>query len=225
MAKTATPAVATAAPLNGFAPAPMLPPVRNRRRPLAAAGIGLSLFVIGGLATAALVVSSGHKSAVIVVTHTVARGDVIGRGDLGVTSVGLGSGVTSVPAAQLASMIGLRAKADLTAGALLTPGTVTSELLPAKGQSVVGIALKANQLPSVDLMPGDRVGIVLTPKADDDAPLTAPDPVIATVVSVTKSDSSDLTTVNVTAADENARMLASMVATGRVALVLNSRAH
>lgn len=185
----------------------------------------MSLFVIGGLATAALVVSSGHKSAVIVVTHTVARGDVIGRGDLGVTSVGLGSGVTSVPAAQLASMIGLRAKADLTAGALLTPGTVTSELLPAKGQSVVGIALKASQLPSVDLMPGDRVGIVLTPKADDDAPLTAPDPVIATVVSVTKSDSSDLTTVNVTAADENARMLASMVATGRVALVLNSRAH
>ena len=45
----------------------------------------------------------------------------------------------------------------LTQGGMLTPGSFTSEVVPAEGQSVVGVALTPAQEPGLDLQYGGRV--------------------------------------------------------------------
>lgn len=205
-------------------PAPaLLPPVRPRRRPLAALGLGLALTVVGGLGVGGVVLSAGDKTSVLVIAQDVPRGGLVDAGTLRTARIGVEGGVSTVPADQLEQLVGQRAAYDLRAGALLTPDALTDAVVPSKGQALVGIALKPAQLPTEPLQPGDLVEVVITPGPDEDVPTTAPDATTAEVVSVTTSDIAELTTVNVTAPAREARRLAIMVATGRVALVLSAR--
>lgn len=203
-------------PLPTITPAPKL-----RSRPRVAAA-GIALVAIGGLGGAYLLTSSTNAVDVVAVSTTVQRGQVITQSDLTTAAATLSPALKTVPADQMSSLIGKRAAADLTAGSLLTPAGVTTALTPATGRTVVGVAVTGAQLPSQPLNAGDTIRVIDTPKAGDDPPSAAPSVVKATVVSTTVNTGLQRTIVDVTVPTDQAASLAARVATGRVAIVLDS---
>jgi hypothetical protein len=201
---------------------PQLTPPRPRRRPgLLAAGV--ALVALGALAAAYLTQVVGNTVPVVAVVQTVRAGEVIARADLAVANVAADPALAPVPAARLDSFVGQRAAVDLSAGSLLTEQAVTDEVVPAAGQSMVGVALTSAQLPAAVLQPGDRVRVVDTPTAQGEPPATTPTTIPGEVASVVGPDDTGLTVVNLLVTDDRAADLAARVATGRVALVLDSR--
>lgn len=220
-------AVASPAPagLSGLV-APPPPPlsVRRQRRPVLI-GLAVALIAVGALGAGAFVVSAGQKVAVLALAQPVARGQVIERADLVTANVAVDPALTPVPAEQLAEVVGRRAALDLARGSLLTREGVTDAPRPGAGQSLVGVALQPGQLPSERLLPGDQVRLVVTSAegARDGAGLVSATE--AEVVSVTGPDEAGLTTVDVLTSAAEGPTLAARVATGRVVLVLDSRAR
>lgn len=201
---------------------PPPPPPRTRRRPgLLAAGV--ALVALGALAAAYLTQVVGNTVAVVAVAQTVQAGEVIDRADLAVANVAADPALAPVAAGRLSSFVGQRAAVDLSAGSLLTEQAITDEVVPAAGRSVVGVALTSTQLPAAVLRPGDRVRVVDTPTAQGEPPSTTPATIPGEVASVVGPDDTGLTVVNLIVPDDRAADLAARVATGRVALVLDSR--
>lgn len=206
------------------ATAPPRPAVRSRRRPgMLAAGV--ALVAVGALGAVYLVQAVGQTVPVVAVARDVAAGERIERADLTVAEVSSDPALSPIPAAELAGLVGQRAAVALTAGSLLTDAAVTDELLPAAGQSLVGIALTAAQLPAEPLRAGDSVRIIDTPTSQGEPPTTTPASIAGQVVSVTGPDSAGLIVVDLTVPTGRAADLAARVATGRIALVLDSRAR
>lgn len=204
--------------------APAAAPVRLRRRtPMLMAGI--ALVAVGALSAALLTRVLGNTVPVVAVAQNVAPGHVLTGADLTIANVNTDPALRPVPAARLDSLVGRRAAVSLTAGSLLTDGAVTDVLQPALGRSLVGVALTASQLPAEPLQAGDQVRIVSTPPAQGEPPAAAPVSLAAVVVSAVGPDSTGLTVVNVTVPTAQAADLAARVATGRVALILDSREH
>jgi len=139
-----------------------------------------------------------------------------------VVRVNLDPAVKTVPAAQANTIAGQRAALDLAPGGLLTPGDLATAVLPGRGSSVVGIGLAPGMLPAEPIAPGDAVRVVQTPGPQgevDGTPVT----IAATVVGVHPAEAGDQTIVDVLVPAETAADLAARAATGKVALVLDSR--
>jgi hypothetical protein len=206
-------------------PVPPAPPaVRTRRRPgMLAAGI--ALVAIGALGAAYLAQVVGHTTPVVAVARDVEAGQLIERADLAVAQMSSDPALSPIPADSLPGLVGRRAAVALTAGSLLTDAAVTDQLLPAGGQSLVGVALTSSQLPAQPLRAGDRVRIVDTPVSQGEPPATTPASIAGLVVSVSGPDQAGVTVVDVTVPSGRAADLAARVATGRIALVLDSRAR
>lgn len=210
-----------ATPRRATTPPPPTRP-RTRRRPgLLAAGV--ALVALGALAAAYLTQVVGNTIPVVAVVQTVRAGEVIDRADLAVANVAADPALAPVAAGRLDSFVGQRASVDLSAGSLLTEQAVTDDVVPAAGRSLVGVALTASQLPAAVLQPGDRVRVVDTPAAQGEPPSTTPATIPGEVASVVGPDDTGLTVVNLIVIDERAADLAARVATGRIALVLDSR--
>ena len=88
---------------------------------------------------------------------------------------------------------------------------------------MIVVALTPAQLPAEPLLAGDQVRIVDTPAAQGEPPRTSPASIAGEVVSTVGPDNTGRTVVNVTVPAGQAAGLAARVATGRVALVLDSR--
>jgi len=211
----------SAAKPNHPRPVPVSP-ARHRRRP-ALIGVGVALVALGGLTSGWLVTSTGDTSQVLALARPVPAGQALVRADLVVADVRPDPSLMTVPAAQVSSVVGLRAAAGLQAGALLTPTSVTAQVLPGSGSSLVGVFLSPAQLPAEPLLAGDSVRIVDTPPAQADPPSAAPGSTRAQVVSVTAPDASGSATVDVLVPEGQAAGLAARAATGRISLVLDSR--
>ncbi len=194
---------------------------RYRRRP-ALIGLGVGLLAVCGAGAAYLTELTSDTTEVLAVADDVHRGQVIADADLAVAQAASDPAVASVPAGERATIVGQRAAADLTAGTLLTSSAVTSEGLPSSGQTIVGVAVTGTQLPQHDMVPGDNVRIFDTPNAGDDPPADAPPSIPATVVSVSGLTDSGHVVVDVVVDDDVAGELVARVATGRVAIVLDS---
>jgi hypothetical protein len=215
-------------PSGRTTPTPSLPPappsVRTRRRPgMLAAGI--ALVAVGALGAAYLAEVVGQTMPVVAVARDVPAGQVIERADLTVAEVSSDPALSPIPAAALTGLVGQRAAVALTAGSLLTDAAVTDQLLPTGGQSLVGVALTTSQLPAQPLRAGDRIRIVDTPVSQGEPPATTPASIAGLVVSVSEPDQAGVTVVDVTVPSARAADLAARVATGRIALVLDSRAR
>lgn len=139
-----------------------------------------------------------------------------------VVRVSVDPAVQVVPSSQLASLVGQRAASDLSAGTLVSPAQVQPDVLPRTGESVVGLALAVGQLPAEPLRAGDRVRLVQTP-AEQAEVTTTPATIDATVQSVTNSADGQLVVVDVVVPSAKAAEVAARAATGRVAVVLDSR--
>jgi len=175
------------------------------------------------LASVYLVSTLGRTYPVLAVKGNIARGTVIAATDLATVELPTGPTVLQpVDADELDQMVGKIAAADLKAGQLLTSTSVADALQPAAGQSIVGIALAPNQMPTVDLRAGDAVRVVETPASGGEPPVEVPFAIAATVIGSKPSSLGDQMVVDVEVASANAAGLAARAATGRVAIVIDA---
>ena len=217
-----TPGPASSSGRRRSARTPVVTPPRTRRRTGVLAA-GVSLVALGSLGAAVLMQSVGNTVPVVAVARDVAAGEVLERGDLDVADVNSDPALSPDFASRLESLVGRRAAVALPAGALLTDEAVTDVVLPATGRSMVGVALTPAQLPAEPLRAGDRVRIVDTPTSQGEPPSTTPATISGEVVSSVGPNETGLSVVNVTVPVNQAADLAARVATGRIALILDSR--
>lgn len=182
-----------------------------------------ALVAAGALLAAYAYSSIDNTQAVLVVAQDVPAGAVIGAGDVRVVRLSVDPALTPVTEDARAEVVGRRAAVDLLAGTMLTANQVTDHLVPAVGQSLVGVSLTASQMPAEPLAAGDAVRIVAT--RDDQAPAGGQAPVTftATVVDVAFDEVSGQTVVDVSVPQDQSADLAARAAAGRVALILDSR--
>jgi hypothetical protein len=146
--------------------------VRNRRSAMALASVVVVCLSIALFTE--VYASADHRSSALIVTGTIAQGQLIRVDQLGQTSVAVSGGIAPIPVSDLSELSGKRAAVTIPAGSLLTSGDVTGAAPIAAGGAVVGLALKAGQLPSAGVEAGDQVMIVET--AAPGTPLTSSDP-------------------------------------------------
>lgn len=204
-------------------PAPPQPVRTLARRRGALVGVGLALVALGALAFLFVSARMGETTEVIAVVNDLQRGDVIGADDVAVASMVADPHFAPVPADRIKDVIGLRASTDLVAGTLLTDGSLVAEVIPADGQSVVGVALTPAQMPGESLLAGDVILIVDTPSAGEPPPSETPTAIEATVLQTHSRAEAEQVVVDVLVPRDEAPGLAARVATGRIAVALESR--
>lgn len=198
------------------------PPPKLRRRPTVIA-IGVVIVVLGALITAFVVSTLQDTVQVVGVRADIERGSQIEASDLMSVSMRPDPALRTIPADQLPSLIGKRAAMDLHAGGLISPESVADKPIPAVGESVVGIPLEAGQLPAWQLRSGDKVRIISTPRAQDNAPTKPPKLSLeARVLDVHTAADQPLTIVDVIVPTTDAETLGALAATRRIALVLDN---
>ena len=200
----------------------MTPPPRLRRRPSLIVASVL-LVVLGALASAWAYTSLGNAHEVVAVRTDIARGQLITAESLLLVRVGVDPALQTVASSEASRLVGQRAAVDLKAGQLLVPGAVTSAVVPGQGRSAVGLSLTAAQMPSEPLVVGDRVRIVSTPGAQGDVGTAPPIVFSGEVITVSDRSSDGTTAVTVEVDADKAPELAARSASGKVALVLDSR--
>lgn len=217
-----TAGASSAGPLPPLPVAPRPPGLRRRRR-RGLLGLGVALVVLGVLGAVWLAAGAGDTVSVLAVARPVALGEVITDADLTVARVVADPALNPVPAARRDQVVGRRAATALLPGSLLTGGQVTDASPPAAGFALVGVAVRAAQMPDEPLRPGDRLLVVSTPPVDGEVTTDPPATVAVTVVGVGARDDTGLRVVDVTVPAAEAAELAARAATGRVALVLQPR--
>ena len=178
------------------------------------------LVVAGAMAGGLLWASATKAGEVVVVRQNVPRGAVITAQDLGTIRVGVDPSLSTVPVDQLGSLVGKRASADLTAGTLLAASQVSETVVPGPGESVVGVPISPGLMPVEPLASGDAVRLV---RSGEQADATPSDPVTAKVLRVTPGDTQ--TVVDVVVSADKAVQLAEWAGSGKIALVLDTRAR
>ncbi|MFT4264116.1 MAG: SAF domain-containing protein [Nocardioides sp.] len=207
---------------EGPAATALAPPPKLRRRPaLMASAIGA--ICIGALLAGWAWTATTTTHEVLVARHSIERGAVIQADDLARVRLSADAALKPVSASQLEEVVGQRAATDIAEGVMLTPTSVTSEVVPAADQSVVGVALTPAQVPGLALHYGDRVRIVATPAQGEELPAGTPLTTDATAVGVHVSEETGQTVVDLLVPKADAAVLATRIATGNIALVLDSR--
>ena len=208
---------AAAVDRTAVAPAPKL-----RRRPLLVAA-SVAAVILGALLGAWAWSSMSNTREVVALRQTVTRGETITQGDLMTVQVGLDPALKTIPGDRMRSLVGQRAAMDMAAGSLITTENVTKTVLPAEGMSVVGVALPPSLMPGEALLDGDRVRIIATPGQQGDVGQEPPASIAATVVGLYPNAENGQTVVSLEVPEGQAAELAARAATGKVALVLDSR--
>lgn len=207
---------------GGPAAAALVPPPKLRRRPaLVAAAIGA--ICIGALLAGWAWTATTNTQDVLVARHSIERGAVIEADDLARVRLSADPALKPVAAAQFDQVVGQRAAMDIAEGGMLTPGSFTAEVVPGEGQSVVGVALTPAQAPGLGLQYGDKVRLVVTPAQGEELPAGTPLTNDASVVGVHTSDETGQTVIDLLVPKADATVLATRIATGNIALVLDSR--
>lgn len=201
---------------------PLVPPPKLRRRPALIAG-ALAAICLGALLAAWAWTATTNTQEVLVARVTIERGSVIEAKDLARIRISADPALSPVAASAFDDLVGQRAALDIAEGGLITAGSTTAQVLPADGMSVVGVALTAAQSPGLDLQSGDQVRIVVTPIPGGEQVSGPPAFNDAEVVGVSLDAETGATVVDLLVPYADATVLAARVATGNVALVLDSR--
>ncbi|MFC8501037.1 SAF domain-containing protein [Pedococcus sp. NPDC057267] len=202
--------------------APVTPAPKLRRRPVFVAA-SVAAVILGALLGAWAWSSTSNTHEVVALRQTVTRGKTITQGDLMTVQVGLDPALRTIPGDRMGSLVGQRAAMDMAAGSLITTENVTKTVLPAEGMSVVGVALPPSLMPGEALLAGDRVRVVATPGQQGDLGQEPPVSIAATVVGLYPNSENGQTVVSLEVPEAQAAELAARAATGKVALVLDSR--
>lgn len=196
-------------------------PRRRRSRGLIA--LGIALMAACGAGTVTLFNASANLAPSVGVAIRVPFGGTITEADLVQVQVHPDPAVRAIPWAQRSALIGQRAATDLLPGSVVTPEVVGGAGIPEAGQALVGIAVKANQLPTTPLAPRDRILLVATDGPAGGETGTAGAVVGGSVVKVSNADGSGIRVVDVQVLARDAGPLAARAAAGRIAVVLQPR--
>jgi hypothetical protein len=198
------------------------PPPKLRRRPVLIVA-SVAAVCLGALLGVWAYTSVTSAQEVLAVRTTVPRGALISREDLVTVRIGVDPALNPIPAAQQDSVVGQRAALDLPAGGLVTHGSIAATVVPAQDMSVVGVAVPAALLPGEPLRSGDQVRVVATPGQQGEVTDGDQRSITATVVGVYPDADNGQTVVSVQLPYDQAAELAARAATGKVAVVLDSR--
>lgn len=218
---------APAAPIGPIAPVPKLRQPGRTRRPLMLALMVLTI-VLGALGSLYFLNKSTERVAVVALSRDVAWGQVLTAFDVTEVSIVADPALHPVTWADKGDVLGERTTTDLLAGSLLTSDAVTaSAAVPGVGQALVGVLLKAGQMPATQMGARDHVLLVVTAQAGASTTATGatvePKTVAAIVFTVAALDATGSSTVDVLVPQANAADIASAAALGRVAVVLVPR--
>ena len=210
---------------DGRGPRPLrvAPPPRQRRPALVL--VGLLLILVGAAVTAQLFLRVGGRTAVLAVARPVTAGHTITGQDLTEVRISVDPALRTVPASERSQVVGQVATVDLLARSLLTREALATASIPGAGQAIVGVALKAGQMPSA-LKAGDRVMVVLTPPVGSGgaaAPAGQASRVLvedAEVFDIRQAETDQATVASVIVARGEATEVARAQATGQASLVL-----
>jgi hypothetical protein len=201
-------------------PAAVGQPTKSRRRVWMIA-LGITIVLIGALATWYLTTTTSQTVSVLTTSSDVQRGEAITQDDLTTISIAGGQNVDAIPASQAVDVIGKVAGVDLPAGSLLTSSNILATLPVPDGYSIVGIALSSSQLPAYRLTAGDEVRLVDTPVAQGEPPTEDPTTFRATVFTTTYDEPNQTWIVDVVVPEREAASIAARAATQRVSIVLD----
>jgi hypothetical protein len=195
---------------------------KGRRRPgLITAGVALAM--LGALVAVWLVTSAGDRTDVVMLARDVPYGSTLTSADLALTAAAVDPAVATVPADHAGALVGQVAAADLVAGSLLAPAQVSAAAPPGPGEVLVPLPVSTERLPASELAAGDRLLVVDAPAVAADPPKVAPASFKVTVVRLGSPDLNGLSVIDVVVAEADGPALAARAATGRFALVLQSR--
>jgi hypothetical protein len=196
---------------------------RERKPALAALAV---LLIVGGAALAGLlVVKSGHRVAAIEISQQVGAGQQIPLSAMHQVQISSDSGVNYVSWIYASQVTQLYAATTIPAGTLLTNRMVVKASNVTAGKDVLGLALKAGQLPG-GLAVGDHVNIYMVGSASSSGcpgtPGTALTMDATVLAAVASSSTSGTGAVNVTIALDpgNAGAVACNASAGNVGVVV-----
>ena len=200
----------------------VVPAPKLRRRP-ALIAFSIAAICLGGLVAAFAWASTSNTQSVLAMRVAVERGAVIAPEDVMAVQVSTDPALRPVLASQTSTVVGRRAGTDMAAGTLVTAEQVSDVVLPAAGMSIVGVGLPSSQLPGEPLLVGDSVRVVATPGQSGEVTAGEQVTIAAAVVGVRVNEENGQNVVSVQVPEDDAAELAARVATGNVALVLDSR--
>jgi hypothetical protein len=184
--------------------------------------LGLALVVGAALTAGVMTVIQPGKQAVFAISAPIPYGATITEDMLTPVKIPRDEALKPILVSDRANVLGKRAAVELRSGTLLTWGSLTNEVIPAPGQQLVGIGLKASQMPAGGLTPGQKVVIVSTP-AYSGSTEKLPAPIPATVAGVGTESIGGTTVVDMAVSSNDGATLASRAATGYIAVVVQPR--
>jgi Flp pilus assembly protein CpaB len=128
--------------------------------------VGLLLFIVGVLATSSLIRQAKQRSPVLVVARSLQPGDTLGSKDLRVAELGLASGVATLPATALDSVVGHVLTSPVEAGQVLAPGAISEGPSLAMGQVALSVPVAPAHAAGGSLRSGERVMLLGTEDPD-----------------------------------------------------------
>lgn len=200
--------------------------LRTRQRRSGLLALAALLIVGSALAGGLLFSRAGNTVEVLAVRDAVPKGHEIERSNLITRSV---AGVpNTIASANADTIVGDVAAVDLMPGQLLTTDIVTEALLPGTGESLVGLNLAPERVPSAGLAPGDVVDVIAVPAGNNaasqdelDAPATlASGALVYDVMGSATAGGAMLVTVVV--AEGDASRIAAYSTAGRIAVIETS---
>jgi hypothetical protein len=209
---------------GGFAPPqtqnqpPQSQPLQSqpsRRRSSRLLVVAVLLGVTGMLLGWFVYQQATDRTPVVAVARPVSFGQEITAADVREALLPSGTDVSTIAWADLDAVVGRLAATDLFAGQVLPREAVRSELIPGRGEAVVGMPVGPGQLPATPLRPRDEVLVIRS----DDAAST----VRATVLQVGSPDSSGRRTIDVLVQEGQVPSLARAATDDQTLLVLVAR--
>jgi hypothetical protein len=201
---------------------PQPPRIPGRRNPKWIA-LGVIALCLGALLAYAVYARVATETSLVVMTHTVYRGETIEAADLGRVVVQGDSFPRAVPSEELETLVGKHAVFDLPEGSVVTANSADEVELPRTGQAVVGLRLASGRAPVELLLPSSPIRLVALPAADSaPADTLAGKTFVARVISHAPDADGTSTLVNVEVDTGQAPTIAMLAARDRLAVVRDS---
>lgn len=113
----------------------------------------------GGLSSAWLLSAADERVQVLVAARSIAWGQEVTEADLRAVPVPPETAASLLPASRRAAVVGQSAAVSVPQGAILAPGHLTRDGVPAEGQVLIGLRAEPGSLPARGLRPGERVSV------------------------------------------------------------------
>ncbi|MGI5213867.1 SAF domain-containing protein [Plantactinospora sp. CA-290183] len=196
--------------------------VRGRSVRRGRLGVAVALMAVCALGAVALFGYVSRTQPYLAIARDVPVGAQVTAADLATVHLNPDPGIAGVRSDRADSVVGKYASVALLSGTLLNAGALVDKPLPAPGEQVVGVALKAGQMPSTPLRPGASVLLVSTEEAVQDKPTAAALTIQAAVVHVIAGARDDTATVSVAVRESDGPTVARLAAQGRLVLTLTA---